>query len=160
MDKTLVNPGCCYSNCLEDSRTLKIYLHIVAWSEHWLGETNLILSWLMHLFCGFITRDKTSFSITCLLVSWICTICSMLFWLVEVHFLQWLHTFKHVVTLIVDTFHLFGIFDQQFDFVLGSVNVTAGSKEERMMLTGLHTVSDIFCVGCGSNIGWKYVKTS
>ncbi|XP_042431651.1 protein yippee-like isoform X1 [Zingiber officinale] len=38
------------------------------------------------------------------------------------------------------------------------VNVTAGSKEERMMLTGLHTVSDIFCVGCGSNIGWKYVS--
>ncbi|GER37958.1 protein yippee-like [Striga asiatica] len=37
------------------------------------------------------------------------------------------------------------------------VNVTAGAKEERMMMTGLHTVVDIFCVRCGSIVGWKYV---
>ncbi|KAH0457601.1 hypothetical protein IEQ34_012916 [Dendrobium chrysotoxum] len=37
------------------------------------------------------------------------------------------------------------------------VNVTIGLKEDRMMMTGMHTVSDIFCVGCGSNVGWKYV---
>ncbi|KAL3327282.1 hypothetical protein AABB24_035113 [Solanum stoloniferum] len=37
-----------------------------------------------------------------------------------------------------------------------SVNVTLGEKEERMMLTGMHTVVDIFCVGCGSIVGWKY----
>ncbi|XP_021741596.1 protein yippee-like At3g08990 [Chenopodium quinoa] len=36
------------------------------------------------------------------------------------------------------------------------VNVTVGEKEERLMLTGLHTVVDIFCVGCGSIVGWKY----
>ncbi|CAN6568958.1 unnamed protein product [Malus baccata var. baccata] len=24
------------------------------------------------------------------------------------------------------------------------------------MITGLHTVADIFCVGCGSIVGWKY----
>ncbi|CAA3014185.1 yippee-like [Olea europaea subsp. europaea] len=36
------------------------------------------------------------------------------------------------------------------------VNVTFGEKEERMMMTGLHTVVDIFCVQCGSIIGWKY----
>ncbi|XP_015160327.1 protein yippee-like isoform X1 [Solanum tuberosum] len=36
------------------------------------------------------------------------------------------------------------------------VNVTLGEKEERMMLTGIHTVVDIFCVGCGSIVGWKY----
>ncbi|KAF3618109.1 Protein yippee-like [Capsicum annuum] len=36
------------------------------------------------------------------------------------------------------------------------VNVTLGEKEERMMLTGMHTVVDIFCVGCGSIVGWKY----
>ncbi|CDP14033.1 unnamed protein product [Coffea canephora] len=35
-------------------------------------------------------------------------------------------------------------------------NVTAGEKEERMMMTGLHTVADIFCVRCGSIVGWKY----
>ncbi|XP_052200410.1 protein yippee-like isoform X2 [Diospyros lotus] len=36
-------------------------------------------------------------------------------------------------------------------------NVTVGEKEERVMTTGLHTVADIFCVGCGSIVGWKYV---
>ncbi|XP_062168058.1 protein yippee-like [Alnus glutinosa] len=36
------------------------------------------------------------------------------------------------------------------------VNVTVGEKEERMMITGLHTVVDIFCVGCCSLVGWKY----
>ncbi|KAF5752568.1 protein yippee-like [Tripterygium wilfordii] len=36
------------------------------------------------------------------------------------------------------------------------VNVTVGEKEERHMLTGMHTVADIFCVGCGSVVGWKY----
>ncbi|XP_019059304.1 PREDICTED: protein yippee-like At3g11230 isoform X3 [Tarenaya hassleriana] len=36
------------------------------------------------------------------------------------------------------------------------VNVTAGEKEDRMMITGLHTVADIYCVKCGSYLGWKY----
>ncbi|XP_057435219.1 protein yippee-like isoform X1 [Lotus japonicus] len=36
------------------------------------------------------------------------------------------------------------------------VNITVGVKEERMMITGLHTVVDIFCVACGSIVGWKY----
>ncbi|GAB2233022.1 hypothetical protein Droror1_Dr00002235 [Drosera rotundifolia] len=36
------------------------------------------------------------------------------------------------------------------------VNVTVGEKEDRMMRTGMHTVADIFCVGCGSIVGWKY----
>lgn len=36
------------------------------------------------------------------------------------------------------------------------VNVNVGVTEERMMMTGLHTVADIFCVGCGSIVGWKY----
>ncbi|RDY01444.1 hypothetical protein CR513_15215, partial [Mucuna pruriens] len=36
------------------------------------------------------------------------------------------------------------------------VNVSVGEKEERMMITGLHTVVDLFCVVCGSIVGWKY----
>ncbi|OMO76049.1 Yippee-like protein, partial [Corchorus olitorius] len=36
------------------------------------------------------------------------------------------------------------------------VNVSSGEKEDRLMMTGLHTVADIFCVGCGSIVGWKY----
>ncbi|KAL5538372.1 hypothetical protein UlMin_045391 [Ulmus minor] len=37
------------------------------------------------------------------------------------------------------------------------VNVTEGEQEERIMITGLHTVVDIFCVKCGSIVGWKYL---
>ncbi|KAL5151537.1 Protein yippee-like [Glycine soja] len=36
------------------------------------------------------------------------------------------------------------------------VNFTIGTPEERMMLSGLHTVADIFCCCCGQIIGWKY----
>jgi hypothetical protein len=36
------------------------------------------------------------------------------------------------------------------------VNVTVGPKEERMLITGLHTVADIFCTCCNTNLGWKY----
>ena len=25
-------------------------------------------------------------------------------------------------------------------------------------MTGMHTVADIFCVGCGSIVGWTYVR--
>ncbi|KAH9767058.1 protein yippee-like [Citrus sinensis] len=39
---------------------------------------------------------------------------------------------------------------------LKTVNVSVGEKEERLMMTGMHTVADIFCVGCGSIVGWKY----
>lgn len=37
------------------------------------------------------------------------------------------------------------------------VNVNVGSKDDRMMTTGLHTVCDIFCVACGAILGWKYL---
>ncbi|WVZ07698.1 hypothetical protein V8G54_021044 [Vigna mungo] len=36
------------------------------------------------------------------------------------------------------------------------VNVSIGEMEDRQMITGLHTVADIFCVGCGSIVGWQY----
>lgn len=49
-------------------------------------------------------------------------------------------------------------FDFHSSVVLCSVNVTTGAKEDRMMMTGMHTVVDIFCVGCGSIVGWKYVS--
>ncbi|KAF1889295.1 hypothetical protein Lal_00024618 [Lupinus albus] len=39
---------------------------------------------------------------------------------------------------------------------LSCVNVSMGEKEDRQMMTGMHTVVDIFCVGCGSIVGWKY----
>lgn len=39
-----------------------------------------------------------------------------------------------------------------------SVNVSVGEKEERLMMTGMHTVADIFCVGCGSILS-MYVRS-
>ncbi|KAL8093618.1 hypothetical protein AgCh_035487 [Apium graveolens] len=43
-----------------------------------------------------------------------------------------------------------------FRLYFNRVNVTLGPKEDRMMMTGLHTVADIFCVKCGSIVGWTY----
>ncbi len=40
-----------------------------------------------------------------------------------------------------------------------SVNVTLGPKEDRLLMTGLHTVADIFCSHCQTVLGWKYVST-
>ncbi|KAL4626881.1 hypothetical protein ACB098_05G090700 [Castanea mollissima] len=37
------------------------------------------------------------------------------------------------------------------------VNITLGRQEERLMLSGMHTVEDIFCCSCGQYLGWKYV---
>mmetsp|Transcript_10707 Transcript_10707/g.14332 ORF Transcript_10707/g.14332 Transcript_10707/m.14332 type:complete len:113 (+) Transcript_10707:210-548(+) len=36
------------------------------------------------------------------------------------------------------------------------VNVYTGPKEDRILITGLHTVCDIFCIGCNGLVGWKY----
>ena len=40
-----------------------------------------------------------------------------------------------------------------------SVNVTLGPKEERLLITGLHSVADIHCTSCNTVIGWKYVRS-
>ena len=37
-----------------------------------------------------------------------------------------------------------------------SVNVTLGPREDRMLITGLHTVCDIHCITCNCVLGWKY----
>ncbi|KAG0179811.1 hypothetical protein DFQ29_001620 [Apophysomyces sp. BC1021] len=38
------------------------------------------------------------------------------------------------------------------------VNVSIGTKEERMLMTGMHTVADLYCNVCQSKIGWKYLR--
>lgn len=38
------------------------------------------------------------------------------------------------------------------------VNVVEGEPNDRQMTTGHHTVRDIFCVKCGTTLGWKYVS--
>ncbi|TQE04947.1 hypothetical protein C1H46_009418 [Malus baccata] len=48
---------------------------------------------------------------------------------------------------------IFGLGEQERAI---EVNTTTGTLEERMMLSGLHTVADIFCCSCGQIVGWKY----
>lgn len=38
------------------------------------------------------------------------------------------------------------------------INVTQGSMEDRLLITGLHTVCDIHCNNCLSILGWKYER--
>ncbi|KAB5534031.1 hypothetical protein DKX38_017117 [Salix brachista] len=38
------------------------------------------------------------------------------------------------------------------------VNISVGPPEERLMLSGMHTVEDILCCLCGQLLGWKYVS--
>ncbi|KAI3687188.1 hypothetical protein L1987_80881 [Smallanthus sonchifolius] len=61
----------------------------------------------------------------------------------------------HIVLLMasVDSYPSY-----RFQQTVIKVNVTVGVKEDRLMMTGLHTVADIFYVKCGSIIGWKYVR--
>ncbi|XP_067221289.1 protein yippee-like 2 isoform X3 [Chanodichthys erythropterus] len=37
------------------------------------------------------------------------------------------------------------------------VNVGCGPAEERVLLTGLHAVADIYCENCKTTLGWKYL---
>jgi hypothetical protein len=39
-----------------------------------------------------------------------------------------------------------------------SDNVRAGEAEEREMRTGKHVARDVYCVGCDTIVGWKYVS--
>lgn len=36
-------------------------------------------------------------------------------------------------------------------------NYYVGKAEDREMLTGLHRVCDVYCLGCHKDIGWKYI---
>ena len=38
------------------------------------------------------------------------------------------------------------------------INVTCGPEVEKILLTGLHSVSDICCENCRTTLGWKYAK--
>ncbi|CAL1706390.1 unnamed protein product [Somion occarium] len=41
-----------------------------------------------------------------------------------------------------------------------AINIKAGRREDRPLLTGVHTVEDVYCKGCNERLGWKYVKAS
>eukprot|EP00500_Bicosoecida_sp_ms1_P001172 CAMPEP_0203811530 /NCGR_PEP_ID=MMETSP0115-20131106/3619_1 /ASSEMBLY_ACC=CAM_ASM_000227 /TAXON_ID=33651 /ORGANISM="Bicosoecid sp, Strain ms1" /LENGTH=112 /DNA_ID=CAMNT_0050720355 /DNA_START=41 /DNA_END=376 /DNA_ORIENTATION=+ len=37
-----------------------------------------------------------------------------------------------------------------------AVNVLKGPREDRILMTGLHTVRDVFCARCSLALGWTY----
>ncbi|KAF7315659.1 Protein yippee-like [Mycena indigotica] len=41
-----------------------------------------------------------------------------------------------------------------------ATNLKRGRNEERSLITGVHTVADVFCKGCNERIGWFYHKAS
>lgn len=49
-------------------------------------------------------------------------------------------------------------FDQPCSWFYFRVNVACGQAEERVLLTGLHAVADIYCECCKTPLGWKYVS--
>ncbi|KAJ6868013.1 hypothetical protein NC651_033149 [Populus alba x Populus x berolinensis] len=43
-------------------------------------------------------------------------------------------------------------------FVLSCDEYCVGPKEDRHLLTGLHTVADVSCAECREVLGWKYER--
>ncbi|KAJ7647009.1 hypothetical protein FB45DRAFT_186091 [Roridomyces roridus] len=41
-----------------------------------------------------------------------------------------------------------------------AVNVKLGNREDRSLITGVHTVADAYCVGCNERVGWYYHRAS
>jgi len=39
-----------------------------------------------------------------------------------------------------------------------TINTNLGRREERKLLTGMHTVADLHCASCDSALGWMYIK--
>jgi hypothetical protein len=57
-----------------------------------------------------------------------------------------------ILCMFLDTFDLV----LYFLFFLSSVNVNTSAAEERVLLTGLHEVADVYCDCCKTLLGWKY----
>ncbi|EKM75556.1 hypothetical protein AGABI1DRAFT_116282 [Agaricus bisporus var. burnettii JB137-S8] len=41
-----------------------------------------------------------------------------------------------------------------------ATNVKFGGREDRPLMTGVHTVADIYCMGCNERLGWYYHKAA
>ncbi|XP_038993565.1 protein yippee-like At4g27745 isoform X1 [Hibiscus syriacus] len=39
-----------------------------------------------------------------------------------------------------------------------AMNIMIGPKEDRQLMTGLHTVADVYCCDCREVLGWKYER--
>ncbi|CAM8944498.1 unnamed protein product [Rhodiola kirilowii] len=39
-----------------------------------------------------------------------------------------------------------------------AMNVSIGRREDRHLMTGLHTIADVQCSDCSQVLGWKYER--
>ncbi|XP_061370117.1 protein yippee-like At4g27745 isoform X1 [Gastrolobium bilobum] len=39
-----------------------------------------------------------------------------------------------------------------------AMNIVVGRKEDRHLMTGLHTVADVYCGDCREVLGWRYER--
>lgn len=39
-----------------------------------------------------------------------------------------------------------------------AMNVRVGRKEDKELITGLHTIADVSCCDCNQVLGWKYER--
>lgn len=46
------------------------------------------------------------------------------------------------------------------ELIYHSVNVELHKSEQKMLLSGLHTISNITCKGCHTPLGWVYLKAN
>lgn len=67
-------------------------------------------------------------------------------------------TLTRLLTLFLHVFPSFLLSSPHTDFPSLRVNVGCGPAEERVLLTGLHAVADIYCENCKTTLGWKYVS--
>ncbi|KYM90418.1 Protein yippee-like 1 [Atta colombica] len=73
-----------------------------------------------------------------------------------------LFCFLHLISLYICMFYFNNyhkcktIYDRNGKITLRRVNVGCGPAEERVLLTGLHAVADIYCECCKTTLGWKY----
>ncbi|KAJ9171542.1 hypothetical protein P3X46_014898 [Hevea brasiliensis] len=39
-----------------------------------------------------------------------------------------------------------------------AMNIVLGQKRDQQLITGLHTIADVYCSDCGELLGWKYER--
>ncbi|RZS23340.1 hypothetical protein BHM03_00056251 [Ensete ventricosum] len=57
--------------------------------------------------------------------------------------------------IISKSFH--GTHGRAFLFSHGR-NIVMGPKQDRLLMTGIHTVADAYCCDCGEVLGWRYER--
>jgi hypothetical protein len=63
---------------------------------------------------------------------------------------------ERIYSILCMLFCFFSSYILDFPFSFNRVNVNTSAAEERVLLTGLHEVADIYCDCCKTLLGWKY----